>query len=185
MLKTITLSCASLFCVFSSAQQIEITGSRKTVRTAGNVISVALPAACAATTIALKDWDGMKQGAIAGASSVALTYVLKEFIDKDRPDHSDNRSFPSRHSAISFTSAAFIQKRYGWKWGTPAYAAASFAGWSRVYGKKHDWWDVMAGTSIGVTSAYIFTKPFAQKHNLSITPSASPEYFGFYASMNF
>ena len=77
--------------------------------------------------------------------------------------------------------AAFIQRRYGWKWGIPAYAIASYVGWSRTYAKKHDWWDVVAGAALGAGSAYIFTRPFATKHNLSISPVASDKHFGIYA----
>lgn len=174
-----------LFILPLSAQELEVSGSRKTVRKTGDVFAAALPAACFITTVALKDWDGLKQGALAGVSSVAITFALKELIDKERPDKSDHKSFPSMHSAVSFTSAAFIQKRYGWKWGIPAYAAAGFVGWSRVYGKKHDWWDVAGGAALGVASAYIFTKPFAKKYNLSIAPAAGREHFGFYASIRF
>ena len=174
-----------LFVLPLYGQQIEVSGSRKTVRSTGDVFAAAIPAACFISTVVLKDWDGLKQGALAGVSSVGITYILKEVINKERPDYSDHKSFPSMHAAVSFTGAAFIQKRYGWKWGIPAYAAASFVGWSRVYGKKHDWWDVAAGAALGVTSAYIFTKPFAEKYNLSIAPAAGREHIGFHASLRF
>jgi len=32
---------------------------------------------------------------------------------------------PSGHTAISFSPAEFLRKRYGWEWGLPGYAAAS------------------------------------------------------------
>lgn len=182
----ILLFLLSVLLVFPSyAQEIEVSGSRKEVRTAGDVFAIAIPAACLVSTVAMKDWDGLKQGALAGAASVGAAFILKEVIGKERPDRSDNKSFPSMHSAVSFTGAAFIQKRYGWKWGIPAYAAAGFVGWSRVYGKKHDWWDVAAGAAMGVASAYIFTKPFAEKYNLSIAPAAGKEHIGFQASLSF
>lgn len=38
---------------------------------------------------------------------------------------------------------------------------------------------------MGIGSAYIFTRPFAQKHNLSISPVAGDRHFEIYASMNF
>lgn len=185
MIRIIRFFLIALFVLPAHAQQLEVNGSRKTVRAAGDVFAVAIPAACLISTVVLKDWDGLKQGGLAGVSSVALTFALKELIDKERPDRSDHKSFPSMHAAVSFTGAAFIQKRYGWKWGIPAYAAAGFVGWSRVYGKKHDWWDVVAGATMGVVSAYIFTKPFAKKYNLTIAPAAGPEHLGFHASVRF
>ena len=112
--------------------------------------------------------------------------VLTQFlVKKERPDGSDNHSFPSMHTSVSFTGAAFIQRRYGWKWGIPAYAVATYVGWSRTYAKKHDWWDVAAGAAMGIGSAYIFTRPFAQKHNLTLSPLAGDKHFGIYASMTF
>lgn len=167
------------------AQTLQVTGSRKAIRTSGDVLVFITPAACLATTLALQDWQGLKQGALAGVSTLGVTYALKYLVKKERPDRSDQHSFPSMHTSVSFTGAAFIQRRYGWKWGVPAYLVSTYVGWSRVYGKKHDWWDVAAGAALGVGSAYIFTRPFAQKHNLSISPVAGDGHYGVYASLTF
>ena len=166
------------------AQEIEISGSRKAVRTSGDILAFVTPAASLATVLVLQDWQGLKQGALAGVSTIGMTYALKYLIKKERPDHSDKHSFPSMHTSVSFTGAAFIQRRYGWKWGIPAYAIASYVGWSRTYAKKHDWWDVVAGAAIGAGSSYIFTRPFAKKHNLSIAPVSDGSHFGIVASFN-
>lgn len=167
------------------AQTLQVTGSRKAIRTSGDVLVFITPAACLATTLALQDWQGLKQGALAGVSTLGVTYALKYLVKKERPDRSDHHSFPSMHTSVSFTGAAFIQRRYGWKWGVPAYLVSTYVGWSRVYGKKHDWWDVAAGAALGLGSAYIFTRPFAQKHNLSISPVAGDGHYGVYASLTF
>lgn len=178
----LTLSCLSLSL---NAQQIEVTGSRKAVRTSGDVGAILLPVAGLTAILINKDWQGLKQGVFAGATTLGVTYALKYIVKKDRPDHSDRHSFPSMHTSVSFTAASFIQHRYGWKWGIPAYVVSSYVGWSRVYGKKHDWWDVAAGAAIGIGSSYIFTRPFAKKHNLTLSPVAGDGHCGFYASMQF
>ena len=90
--------------------------SRETVRTSGDVMALVTPVASLVTTLALKDYEGLKQGALAGVTTVATTYALKHIIQKKRPDGSNDLSFPSSHTSISFTGAAFIQRRYGWKW---------------------------------------------------------------------
>lgn len=178
----LTLACLS----FSlNAQQLEVTGSRKAVRTSGDVGAILLPVAGLTAILINKDWQGLKQGVFAGATTLGVTYALKYIVKKDRPDHSDRHSFPSMHTSVSFTAASFIQRRYGWKWGIPAYLVSSYVGWSRVYGKKHDWWDVAAGAAIGIGSSYIFTRPFAKKHNLTLSPVAGDGHCGFYASMQF
>ncbi|SEF76254.1 phosphatase PAP2 family protein [Parabacteroides chinchillae] len=168
-----------------NAQKIEVGGSRKAVRTSGDVLVFLTPVASLAATLAIQDWQGLKQGALSGVTTIGLTYALKYIVKKERPDHSDMHSFPSMHTSVSFAGAAFIQRRYGWKWGVPAYLVSTYVGWSRVYGKKHDWWDVAAGAAIGAGSAYIFTRPFARKHNLSISPVAGDGHYGVYASMTF
>jgi membrane-associated phospholipid phosphatase len=80
-------------------------------------------------------------------------------VNETRPD-GGSHSFPSGHSSISFSSAEFMRERYGWAYGLPAYAAASFAGYSRVESREHYTHDVVAGAAIGIVSSYIFTKPY-------------------------
>ena len=177
-----------LCCVFSlsiQAQTLEVSNSRKTIRTSGDIGAVLLPLAGLTTIIIENDWQGLKQGAFAGITTLGVTFALKELVKKERPDHSDNHSFPSMHSSVSFTAASFIQRRYGWKWGLPAYVLSTYVGWSRVYGKKHDWWDVAAGAAIGIGSSYIFTRSFAKKHYLSLSPVAGNGNYGLFASMRF
>lgn len=168
-----------------SAQEIKVTGSRKAVRTSGDIGAVLLPVAGLTAILVQKDWQGLKQGVFAGITTLGVTYALKYTVKKERPDRSDNHSFPSMHTSVSFTAASFIQRRYGWKWGIPAYVVSTYVGWSRVYGKKHDWWDVAAGAAIGIGSSYIFTRPFAKKHELTLSPVAGDGHCGIYASMKF
>lgn len=85
------------------------------------------------------------------------------YCQKERPDRSDNHSFPSMHTSTSFAAAAFIQRRYGWKWGLPSYILSTYVGWTRVYGKKHDWWDVAAGAAIGARKFLHLHPPVCQE----------------------
>lgn len=167
------------------AQEIEVSGTRKAVRTSGDVGALLLPVAGVTAVLLQKDWQGLKQGVFSGVTTLGVTYALKYIVKKERPDRSDNHSFPSMHTSTSFAAAAFIQRRYGWKWGLPSYILSTYVGWTRVYGKKHDWWDIAAGAAIGAGSSYIFTRPFARKYNLTISPVAGDGHYGFYASMNF
>lgn len=177
--------------IFSSAftaypqTPIEITGSRKAVRTSSDVIALAMPVATLTGLLITQDWQGLKQGAFTAATTIGVTYLLKYTVKKTRPDFSDNHSFPSAHTSTVFANAAFLQRRYGWKFGVPAFALATYVGWARTYAKKHDWWDVLAGAAIGAGSAFIYTRPFAQKHELTIAPVSDGENFGFVASWKF
>lgn len=185
MKRILFILCISIYSLSLFGQKMEMTGSRKAVRTSTDIMAGVTPVACIVSVLVLQDWEGMKQGAFAAATTLGVSYGLKYLVDKDRPDHSDDHSFPSLHTSISFTGAAFIQKRFGWKWGIPAYAVASYVGWGRTYARKHDWWDVAAGAAIGIGSAYIFTRPFADKHKLSLSPVAGNGHYGFHASLTF
>ena len=107
------------------AQQLEISSQRKAVRTSGDIGAVLLPVAGLTAILIQKDWEGLKQGALAGVTTLGVTYALKYAVKKERPDYSDNHSFPSMHTSVSFAAASFIQRRYGWKWGLPAYMVST------------------------------------------------------------
>ena len=69
----LTLSCLSLSL---NAQQIEVTGSRKAVRTSGDVGAILLPVAGLTAILINKDWQGLKQGVFAGATTLGVTLSL-------------------------------------------------------------------------------------------------------------
>lgn len=166
-------------------QQFVPTSSQKGVRISTDVFAIALPAAALVGTLCLKDWTGLVQGVETAAVTAAATLILKYSIKERRPDGSDMHSFPSGHTAVSFASAAYVQRRYGWKFGIPAYALSCYVAWGRCYSKKHHWYDVLAGAAIGAGSAYIFTRPWAKKHNLQIAPTSNGTNIGLYASFEF
>jgi len=83
------------------------------------------------------------------------TYGLKYAIDAERPN-GGGQSFPSGHTAAAFMGAEFIRKEYGWAWGAPAYAAASWVGYTRVESDNHYWRDVLGGAIIGVLANHDF-----------------------------
>lgn len=158
---------------------------QKGVATSTDIVMLALPVATLAGVLIEKDWKGLIQGVETAGATAAATLILKYAVNERRPDGSDMHSFPSGHTAVSFATAAFLQRRYGWAFGAPAYALATYVAWGRVFSKKHHWWDVVAGGAIGAGCAYIFTKPFAKKHNLQLAPVSDGRNFGIYASIQF
>lgn len=192
-LRVIISFCLLLIVSFSSFAQISISDeiefvpskAQKGVRISTDVLLVALPTGALVKTLCEKDWKGLLMGVESAAVTAAATYILKYSIGERRPDGSDWHSFPSGHTAATFATAAYLQRRYGWAWGAPAYALAAYVGWGRCYAKRHYWYDVLAGAAIGAGSAYIFTRPFAGKHNLQISPVTDGNSFGIYASFDF
>ena len=98
----------------------------KAITTAGDVILFVLPAATLATTFIAKDKEGSWQFTKTFLINQALTFGLKYTVNKERPDNSDNLSFPSGHTSTTFQSASFIHRRYGFKKSIPAYLLAGF-----------------------------------------------------------
>lgn len=103
-------------------------------------------------------------------TTVVVTHGLKYVTHNQRPENNGDKSFPSGHTSAAFQGAAFIQKRYGWKYGLPSYALAGFVGYSRMEGEsdKHYPSDVIAGVAIGILSSYYFKTEY---EGVIITPS--------------
>ena len=167
------------FCLESTAQ------SKQRVDRSTDYLMFVPALTGAAISLCEQDYQGLKQLALSGATSAAVNYLLEFSIKKDRPDHTGEHAFPSTHAAASFTGAAFLQRRYGWKWGAPAYVLSAYVAWGRIYAKKHDVWDVLAGAAIGVGSSLIYTRPFAKKANLVLAPTVINEHPGLYLSARF
>ncbi len=169
----------NILCVFIllisllTAAGVSNAGEGDTER-AGDVLLLLIPAAAYGTAFFLDDESGKTQFYRSFLTNLGVTLALKFSIDKERPDGSDNRSFPSLHASATFQGAAFIQKRYGWRYAIPAYAGAAFTGYSRVHARRHYVVDVAAGAAIGVLSSYWFTTPYGG----TVTPVAGGGFYG-------
>jgi membrane-associated phospholipid phosphatase len=150
------------------------------VATAGDILQYVLPATAAGLTLAYRDGQGALQFGESAAVTLGVTYGLKYTVNETRPN-GGHQSFPSGHTSISFSSAEFMRKRYGWEYGVPAYALASFVAYSRVEAGQHHPHDVVAGAAIGIVSSYIFTRPYKGWH---VEAEAGNRYYGFRLSRN-
>ena len=132
------------------------------------------------------DTEGMKQLGLSTATCLAVNYGLELCIRKDRPDGTGHHAFPSTHTAVAFNGSTFLMKRYGWKWGVPAYVVSSFVAWGRVHTNRHDWWDALGGAAIGAGSAFIFTRPFVKDVDVAISPTTfGDRAYGLTATIQF
>ncbi len=129
------------------------------IEVAGDVLAYLLPATAGGLSLCYKDGKGALQLVESTALAIGSTFVLKYTIKEERPNHHDQYSFPSSHSSVSFSSAEFLRKRYGWDYGIPSYAVAIFVAFSRLQAKQHYVHDVIAGAAIGIGSSYLLTQP--------------------------
>ena len=141
-----------------------IFSQNRTIETTGDVLLFALPITALGSSIIAGDGHGTLQFSKGFLLNQTLTIGLKIIVKKQRPNMENYNAFPSGHTSTVFQSASFIQKRYGWKYGIPAYLLAGFTGYSRLNAEKHDIYDVLAGAVIGIGSTYLFTTPYQQEH---------------------
>lgn len=142
---------------------------------AGDLFLILLPSTAYVSTYMMDDEKGREEFYKSFLTNAGLTYSLKYTVNEERPDKSDNQSFPSGHTSATFQSAVFIHKRYGLTYAIPAYMVATFTGWSRVDAKKHYTKDVLAGALIGTCSSLYFTSSY---QNLSIMPIVERDHIG-------
>jgi membrane-associated phospholipid phosphatase len=130
---------------------------------------------------------GNKQIAFVGRDMVraqvvsqVMVQALKVTVRRDRPDHSNNMSFPSGHSASAFATATVLQRYYGWKVGAPAYAVGSYVALARMSWNRHHATDVVMGAGFGIAAARTVTMSVAKtKFNVGVQPQVGG------ASINF
>jgi membrane-associated phospholipid phosphatase len=99
--------------------------------------------------------------AIGAAVFTSLKYTVKE----ERPDQSDDLSFPSGHTSIAFTNAALLYYEYKdsnlW-YASSGFLFATVTGILRIANNKHYTSDVLAGAGIGLASGLVvsYWNPF-------------------------
>lgn len=129
-----------------------------------------------------KDWDGFKQAGYTVATASGTALLGKSTIEAERPDKSDNNSFPSHHTSVAFAAATTMNLRYGWEVGLPAYGLATLAGVGRVEADRHYWKDVIAGAVVGSFAGWLFTD--ALDENVQIVPWAGRDEAGIIVAFN-
>ncbi len=113
-------------------------------------------------TLGFKPKNNFKQQtiniAIANVMAISLITGLKHTVKEERPDLTDNLSFPSGHTTFAFTNAALLY--YEYKDSNLWYASSGFlfataTGLLRIANNKHYTSDVLAGAGIGLATGAI------------------------------
>lgn len=124
------------------------------------------------------DGDGEGQFLRSTAVSLVLNTSLRVAFNEtswgERPNGSPY-GFPSGHAAFATSSAAFLQDRFGWKFGVPAYAVVGYVAWVRVDTDHHRWRDVVAGVALSMGVSRLFVTPHDATH---IAPIVGPDWLG-------
>ena len=154
----------------------------------GNLLGqFAFQAAAGFATFGVAKSVGNKKAAVVGRDIVraqllsqAMVQTLKYSVRRERPDASNNKSFPSGHSASAFATATVLQRHYGWKIGVPAYALGGYIALARMAWNRHHATDVVMGAGFGIAAARTVTMSLA---NNRFSVGVQPQTGG--ASLNF
>jgi len=99
-----------------------------------------------------------------------MTTGIKVAVGRERPGGA-SQSFPSGHTSAAFASASVIDGHYGWRAAAPAYAFATFVGWSRIRDRQHFLTDVIFGATIGTIVGRTVTRGH-ESRTWTVVPTA-------------
>jgi membrane-associated phospholipid phosphatase len=103
----------------------------------------------------------------------SLTLGVKLLVRRERPDGSNQASFPSGHASGTFATATVLQRHYGWTVGGPAYAVAGYVAASRLNEGKHYLSDVIFGAALGILAGRTVTVELARAR-FAVSPTLPP-----------
>lgn len=125
-----------------------------------------------------EDDEGQRQFLRSTAASLVVNTTLRVAFNEtswgERPNGSPY-GFPSGHTGFVTSSAAFLQDRYGWKYGLPAYAVVGYVGWARVDSNHHKWRDIIAGAAVSMGISKLFVTPDGAAY---LAPVIGPDFLG-------
>ncbi len=145
----------------------------------GNLIGqFAFQVSAGAATYAIGKAAGNNKAALVGRDiiraqilSQTLTQAVKFTVQRQRPDRSNDKSFPSGHSSSAFATATVLQRHYGWKVGVPAYALGGYVSLARMAWNRHHATDVVMGAAFGIASARTVTMSMGKtQFNVGVRP---------------
>lgn len=155
--------CTALMVVITMALTVARpmpTAAKTTVEKSGTAITAALPILAGALSLSIGDTEGFLRLGLSSTTSLGIALGLKQIIHSERPNGRNNKSFPSGHAVVAFSSASYLDHRYGWKFGLPSYLLATYVAWTRVNSKQHHIRDVAAGALMSWGISHVFVVPY-------------------------
>ena len=131
--------------------------------------------------------------AVSASVNLGYTSALKAAINRERPDGSDEDSFPSGHTSNAFALASVASAHYGKKVGIPAYVVASAIGVSRLRSNDHWLSDTLGGATLGTLVGWTVVRQndkltqdeTSLNKSVSVMPILGPGFQGLQVEMTF
>jgi membrane-associated phospholipid phosphatase len=106
------------------------------------------------------------------------TTAVKLVVRRERPDGSNEKSFPSGHASNAFCVASVFASHYT-KLAIPAYAFGAYVAVSRMAAHKHFFSDVVAGSGLGWTIGRSVVRRNGRPPDAKPADEAAPEKASF------
>lgn len=143
-----------------------------------DILTAVVPLTALGVAYSKDDTEGQKQWMRNTGVNQVLTSALRVGFNQthlgERPD-GNPYGFPSGHVAFVMSGATFLDKRYGWKWGVPAYLASSYVAYVRVDQDAHHWRDVIASGLLAYGVAALTVTP---QKAVWLAPVIGPHFLG-------
>jgi membrane-associated phospholipid phosphatase len=144
----------------------------------GHVVMSAIPVTALAIAYFKDDTEGEKQWLRNLLANQLLTSVARLGFNEtslgERPN-GNGYGFPSGHVAFAGSGASFLEERYGWRYGVPAWLLTGYVAWVRVDNRDHHWRDVVASSALAFGVAKLFVTPENATH---LAPVIGPDFLG-------
>jgi membrane-associated phospholipid phosphatase len=108
------------------------------------------------------DKEGKGQWFRSTATSLVINTALRVAFNETEYGTRPNGhpyGFPSGHMSFIVSGAAFLQERYGYRYGIPAYALSAYTAWVRVDTGHHYWRDIVAATALAYGVSRVLVTP--------------------------
>lgn len=130
-------------------------------------------------TWAVGKMSGNRKTAEVGGDLIRAQFVSQVVVQgvkfatrRERPDDSNNHSFPSGHTSSAFATASVLERHFGWKAGLPAYGFATYVGLARMSANKHHLSDIIMGAAVGIAAGRTVTMGVGgAKFDLGVAPT--------------
>ena len=145
---------------------------------AGDILTGAIPLSALALAYFKGDTEGEKQWLRNVVANQLLTSAARLGFNQtswgERPN-GHRYGFPSGHVAFVASGASFLQERYGWQYGVPAWLLTGYVAYNRVENGHHHWRDVIASGAVAYGVGKLFVTPEIATY---LAPVVGPDFIG-------
>ncbi|HJV65261.1 MAG TPA: phosphatase PAP2 family protein [Geomonas sp.] len=144
----------------------------------GHIVMSAIPVGAFALAYLKDDTEGEKQFVRNLLANQLVNSTLRlafNFTGWGKRPNGGDFGFPSGHVAFAGAGASFLEERYGWQYGVPAWLATGYVAWVRVDNSDHHARDVIAAAALAYGIGKLFVTPQYATH---LAPVIGPEWIG-------